>query len=155
MTNNDYANIPNGTVFMDEAGEEETMTKDEMLEALGSSFRMPKPEVRKYRFEAKMPPTRRRDTEAGHQDRAEALEESLNRPGQWSSEVVRSGKIVIWTMTIPDRVPLDLAMPIQDTVDLVGAICSDTIGPKSRKATLRYARGDEEFSGEIVCPGAW
>jgi len=112
-------------------------------------------EVRKYRFEAKVPPTRRIDKDLGRQDRAEALEESLSRPGMWSGEIVRSGKIVTWVMTIPDNVRLDCAQPIQDTIDLVGAVCSDTIGPKTRKATLRFAKGDEEFSGQVVCPGAW
>lgn len=112
-------------------------------------------EVRKYRFEAKVPPTRRIDKQLGRQDRAEALEESLSRPGMWSSEIVRTGKVVTWTMTIPDHVDPGILAPIQDTLDLVGAVCSDTIGPRSRKATLRFAKGDEDLHGNLICPGAW
>lgn len=107
-----------------------------------------------YRFEATMPPVRQTDIANGHGDRAASLVEALQRPGSWASDVERLGKVVTWTTTIPEGID-GHDYHITDTVEQVGYHCSDTVGPKSRKAKLKVKVGDGEWVGPFVCPGAW
>lgn len=113
------------------------------------------------KYEAKMPPTRKFDREQAEwrgvefKTRAEELAEKLAEPGRWASDVKLNGKTVSWTVTYPDGFDLSPVGAAYEMMEFVGYVGSDTIGPKSRKATLRYAIDGGEFSTEHVCRGAF
>ena len=114
-------------------------------------------------YEAKMPPTRKFDVEQAEWrgevfvSRAECLAARLMEPGNWSSDVALSGKKVTWTVTYPDGYDLSMREAVRETMAFVGYHGSDTLGPKSRKATLRFRLdGDDTvMSDPYVCQGAF
>lgn len=107
-------------------------------------------------YEAHMPPRRQFDRDNGYPDRGDSLTQWLVNPGNWNSEVVRNGKRITWTTTYPASYDLSDIEAVSETIASVGYHCSDTIGPKTRKAILRYRfEGSDTWSSDFVCPGAW